>query len=254
MPEGQTFQLDLHQNWTWYCLLLGLGFVITFILSGLATQHIGMTLTSMANNVSLVIPVVFSIVVLGVSQGLGIYNYIGLALAIIAVGIATFKPSELNKEQKQTGIMTKGGLALAVFLMYGLTNTAINYLNLNFIPNPSLVIPVTLVMILGAVISGLVLLGLRLIQQKETFNSRNIIAGFTLGIPNFLSFYFLILALTYYENNGAYVYPLYNIGVIFVSAIISVIFFKEKLSTINKLGLAMAITAIVLISWQGIFM
>ena len=52
MPKGQSFALDLSQNWTWYCLLLGIGFIVTFLLAGLATQRMGITATSLANNVS----------------------------------------------------------------------------------------------------------------------------------------------------------------------------------------------------------
>jgi len=40
MPEGQSFSLNLAENWTWFCLALGLGFIITFILSGLSTQRL----------------------------------------------------------------------------------------------------------------------------------------------------------------------------------------------------------------------
>ncbi len=250
MPDNQFFNLDLSQNWTWYCLALGLGFILTFILSGLATQKIGMTLTSLANNVSLVIPVLFSLLVLNQENNFDAFNYLGISLAILSVAISTFKA---DKNKKEGSVLIQSLLAVGVFLMYGITNTTINYLNLKFIPNPNLVIPVTLVMILGAAISGILLLAIRLIQKKERFNPKNIIAGVTLGIPNFLSFYFLLLALTYFKNNGAYVYPIYNIGVILVSALISITFFKEKLSNLNKIGLLMAIVAIALISWQGIF-
>jgi len=252
MPEGQHFKLNFTENWTWYSLALGVGFILTFVLSGLATQKIGMTITSMANNISLVIPVMFSLFVLKIGrETFDIYNYLGIVLALIAVGIATFKSD--GKNQNSKSFFTKGILALAVFFMYGITNAIINLLNLKYIPNPDRVVPVTLVMVLGAIISGWIIMLFKVLKGEEKLKLRNVVAGVSLGIPNFLSFYFVILALGNFGNNGAFVYPIYNIGVILLATLVSIIFFKEKLSNINKLGLVLAVLAIVLISWQGLY-
>jgi drug/metabolite transporter (DMT)-like permease len=249
MPEEQSFRLDLSQNWTWYSLALGVGFIITFILSGLATQKIGMTITSMANNVSLVIPVLFSLLVFeGGGKAFDWINYLGLLLAVVSVAIATFK-SESNIKAK---FWLQGGLALAVFWLYGITNTAINYLNITYIADASKVVPVTLVMVLGAAISGIIILIIKLLIGTEKLESKNILAAFTLGVPNFLSFYFLILTLGYFGNSGAFVYPIYNMGVILISAFVAILFFREKVSILNKLGLFLAVIAILMISWQEI--
>jgi drug/metabolite transporter (DMT)-like permease len=250
MPDGQTFGLDLLQNWTWYSLALGVGFIITFILSGLATQKIGMTITSMANNVSLVIPVLFSLLVFDSGgKAFDWINYSGLALAILSVAIATFKTEKGIK----ANFWLQGGLALAVFLMYGITNTAINYLNITYIADATKVVPVTLVMVLGAAVSGIIILIIRVLNGSEKIEGKNILAAVTLGIPNFLSFYFLILTLGYFGNSGAFVYPIYNMGVILVSAFVAILFFKEKVSNLNKLGLFFAVIAILMISWQEVF-
>ncbi len=252
MPAGQKFSMPLAENWVWFSLLLGFGFIITFILSGASTQKIGMTITSLANNISLVIPVLFSLLVFntGEIQFSGL-NYFGLILAILAIGIATFKSGDTG--QQQANWLTTGGLALAVFLMYGITNTAINYLNIKYIADPSRTIPVTLVMIFGAIMGGLFLLLYNYFAKKEKLELKNLMAAITLGIPNFLSFYFLILTLGHFGNSGAFVYPVYNIGVIAVSALVSIIFFKEKISKLNTIGIALAILAIALISWEKLF-
>lgn len=250
MPEGQSFRLDFSQNWTLYSLALGVGFIITFILSGLATQKIGMTITSMANNVSLVIPVLFSLLVFGSGgKAFDWINYLGLLLAVVSVAIATFK----SESSVKANFWLQGGLALAVFLMYGITNTAVNYLNITYIADASKVVPVTLVMVLGAAISGIILLIIRVINGSEKIETKNILAAFTLGVPNFLSFYFLILTLGYFGNSGAFVYPIYNMGVILVSAFVAILFFKETVSNLNKLGLFLAVVAILMISWQEVF-
>lgn len=248
MPKGQSFELDLSEMWVSYCLALGVGFILTFILSGLATQQVGMAATSLANNLSLVIPVLANLLFFPVKNNFQLINYIGLVLAFVALFLVSIPSSESLK------IKTKGGwLLLAVFLMYGLTNTAINFLNLTYIPNPDRTIPVTLVMVLGAACSGIFLLAYRLIAKKETFHPETLVASITLGVPNFLSFYLLLLALTAFGNSGALVYPIYNIGVILVASLVGIIFFKEKLSRNNYIGLGIAIVSILLISFQSIF-
>ncbi len=247
MPAGQSFSIDFGQTWTWMALALGVGFIITFLLSGASTQRSGITATSLANNLSLVIPVTFSLLVLGGGKVFDGFNYFGLVLALVAVGLSTYKAPEKGASSQVGKAIW---LPLAVFLMYGLTNTIINYMNVRYITQANQTIPVTLTMVLGAVVAGLILLIVRLLQGKERVEGRNLLAAVSLGIPNFLSFYTLLLALSAFGGNGAFVYPVYNIGVILVSALTAALFFKEKLSLLNKVGLLLAVLAIGLISWQ----
>ncbi len=247
LPAGQSFSIDFSQTWTWLALGLGVGFIITFLLSGVSTQRMGLTATSLANNLSLVIPVGFSLLVFGsAGKVFDALNYLGLVLAVVAVGLSTYK----EERTKISGFSWYAVLPLAVFLCYGATNTMINYMNLNFIPSADKTVVVTLTMVVGAIAAGLAMLAVRLVQGKETIDRRSLIGAVTLGIPNFLSFYTLLLALSAFKGNGAFVYPLYNIGVILLAALTAALFFREKLLPVNKVGLALAVLAIGLISWQ----
>ena len=277
LPAGQSFSIDFAQTWTWLALGLGVGFILTFLLSGASTQRMGITATSLANNLSLVIPVCFSLFVFNAGQkagnGFDALNYLGLVLAVVAVGLSTYKGEEGGKGEKReegegsvrtqtlgtaqkpphrrTGRLGANVLLpVAVFLFYGATNTMINYMNLRYIPSADKTVQVTLTMVVGAIAAGLLMLVVRLIQGKETFQPKSLIGAVTLGIPNFLSFYTLLLALSAFGGNGAFVYPLYNIGVILLAALMAALIFRERLSTANKIGLALAVLAIGLISWQ----
>ncbi|GAB3988405.1 DMT family transporter [Spirosoma daeguense] len=257
LPTGQTFSIDLSQTWTWLAFGLGVGFIVTFLLSGASTQRMGITVTSLANNLSLVIPVCFSLFVFRTGTAtFDTLNYIGLILAVVAVGLSTYKKEP--EKSDSSGVATKQSrlnvlLPVSVFLLYGITNTLINYMNLAYIKSADNTILVMLTMVLGAIVAGLVMLTVRLIQGKETIQAKNLIASVTLGVPNFLSFYTLLLALTEFGSNGALVYPLYNIGVILLAAFMAALFFREKLTALNKIGLLLAILAIGLISWREFF-
>ena len=256
LPPGTSFTLDLGQTWTWVALGIGVAFVVTFLLSGASTQRNGITATSLANNLSLVIPVCVSLFVLGTSgRVFDGWNYLGLALAVIAVGLSTYRKGT-PAESAESGTLANsraGGAALlpvAVFLMYGFTNTMINYMNVRYVASGIHPVVVTLTMVVGALVGGTLMLVYRLIRGIDQFEWRSAVGAVTLGIPNFLSFYTLVLALSAFGGNGALVYPLYNIGVILLSAAAAALFFSEKLLTVNKIGLALAIVAIGLISWQ----
>jgi len=269
LPAGQSFTLDLTQNWTWLAIGLGVGFILTFMLSGASTQRVGITATSLANNLSLVIPVCFSLFVFGAGgRPFDTLNYLGLVLAVVAVGLSTYKkeqPEEHTPVLEEPASPVMGSvsganrpgrlgvgvlLPVGVFLFYGATNTLINYMNLRYIPSANQTIQVMLTMILGAIAAGLLMLLVRIVQGKETIQSKSLIGAVTLGLPNFLSFYTLLLALSAFGGNGAFVYPLYNVGVILLAALVAALFFREKLSMSNKIGLGLAVLAIGLISWQ----
>lgn len=243
LPSGTSFSMNWSADITYYALLLGVGFIVVFMLSGASTLKSGITVTSLANNMSLVIPVLFNLLVFKTSQNFDFLNYVGLMLAFLAVYLSTWKKAGEETAQKTNNFI----LPLLVFLMYGITNTAFNYLNFKYVSASSTTIAFMLTACLGAVVSGLFLL----IYQRKAIVFRNLMAAIPLGIPNFLSFYFLLKALDVYKNNGAYVLPIYNIGVIIASACVGLFFFKEKLAKTNWLGLILALVAIVLISWTS---
>ncbi len=253
LPAGQVFTIDFSQTWTWMALGLGVGFIVTFLLSGASTQRMGITVTSLANNLSLVIPVCFSLFIFsdGNSMRFDALNYVGLALAIVAVALSTYRPATLDAatagQPKSLGAVL---LPIAVFLCYGGTNTTINYMNIHYIPSADKTVQVTLTMVIGAIAAGAVMLLVRLVRGEIRLQAKSLLGAVTLGVPNFLSFYTLLLALSAFRGNGAFVYPLYNIGVILVAAAVAGIFFHEKLNTANRIGLGLAVLAIGLLSWQ----
>ena len=251
LSDNQPFNPDFHQPSTFFAMLLGVGFVVTFLLSGASTQRMGITATSLANNISLVIPVIFSLIILKSSQNFDVLNYLGLLLAMIAVVLSTLKKE--MKTEKRSLNTASWLLPIAVFIMYGITNTAFNFLNARYVTASGNTIPFTLTILIGSIAFGTIVLTIRLLQGKETLQLKSLWAAIPLGIPNFLSFYFLLKALDAFQNNGAYVLPIYNISVILFSAMIALVFFQEKLSGLNKVGLALAVVAIGLISHQGLF-
>jgi drug/metabolite transporter (DMT)-like permease len=80
-----------------------------------------------------------------------------------------------------------------------------------------------------------------------TWSLRSVLAAIPLGLPNFFSFYFLLKALDAYQQNGAVVLTIYNLGVILLSAFTALIFFKEQLTKKQWVGIGLGCGGIALI-------
>ncbi len=221
-------------------LLLGVGFVITFLFSGISTQKNGMAVTSLANNLSLVIPVLFGLFLMSQSSKLSITVIVGLLLAFVAIYL--FNPA-INKNENKGSY----GALIAVFVGYGLTNTTFSYLNASLSLQVGGTISFMLMALIGSIVAAFIVLNYQLLTNQLIINRQSIVAAIPLGLPNFFSFYFLLKALDYYKSDLAIVLPVYNIGVIALTALVAWLFFKEKLSNNQLIGLLIGITSIILL-------
>ena len=76
---------------------------------------------------------------------------------------------------------------------------------------------------------------------------KNIIAGIALGVPNYFSVHFLLEVLGS-GMEGSVAFPINNISIIVLSALLAWLIFSEKLSKINVAGIVLAVVSIVLIA------
>jgi drug/metabolite transporter (DMT)-like permease len=102
-----------------------------------------------------------------------------------------------------------------------------------------------------ALIFGLVVFGYKWNKQKQKIELKNIIAGVFLGLLNWYSTLFVLKGLDIFQVS--FFIPVYNVGVVALSALIGFVIFKEKLSRINWIGIALAIVAIILIANDNYF-
>ena len=93
-----------------------------------------------------------------------------------------------------------------------------------------------------------ILIGLNILFKNEKIAFKNVYWGILLGIPNYFSMLFLVKTLSYFPTASATIFPINNIGIVAVSTMVSVWFFKEKLNSKNIIGLLLSLTAIALIA------
>lgn len=235
--------ITFDKPWVLIAIILGAIFIGTFYLMALTTQKLGVTVSSIASKMSLVIPVVVSLFILNIaSREFVIYNYIGIALAITAILLSSIKNG--NSQKLRPFVLFMPAL---VFIFGGVIDTTINYTNHKYLTSETQgVFPI--IIFFAALCIGVAVL----LTKFQRISIKSVIAGSLLGIINYFSIYFLVKSLGAFDNDGAIVYPVINVGIILLSSISAVIIFKEKLSSINKLGLAIAIAAVFLIFYQEV--
>ena len=97
-------------------------------------------------------------------------------------------------------------------------------------------------------ISSAIVLIWKSVNGTLAWNTNSVLAAIPLGLPNFFSFYFLLKALDAYQNNAAVVLTMYNLSVILLSAITAYVFFKERLTNRQWIGLAIGCVGIALLN------
>ena len=210
----------------------------------ITTQRFSISVSSIASKMSLAIPVAASIFIFNVqSKEYDIFNYIGILAAFPAIYLVSRKNKESTTDMTPSSFLKL--LPLGVFLFSGIIDTMINYLNLHFLAESDH--GLFLIVIFG---SASIIGVLTIIIKKLKVTLTSIIGGILLGIVNFFSVYFLLKSLSEFGNDGALVFPLVNVGIVLLSAFVSIFVFNERLQLLNKIGLLVAMIAIILISYQ----
>lgn len=239
-------------------LALGIVFVVAFMLISLTTQKINVTAASLAGNMSLVIPVLFGLFIFqNNNKEFTLFNYAGLLLALLALGLGAIQVSPQKQKEPLSGYAPSSLLWLLpvlTFMASGTNNTLINFLSSKYYA-PTQTTVFMIIACVGALLAGTSVLLYKILLKGEKLELRSIVGGLILGIPNFLSLYFLLQALASFGNSAAFVFPIYNILSMLVSSLAAWLIYKEKLNPYNRIGLAVAVLAILLISYQelGLF-
>ena len=246
LDSGIKSDVIFNSEWIYICIPLGLLFIIIFYLISLTAQRISISTASVANKMSVIMPVLFSVIFLG--QQLSILKVVGIILAMIAVYLSTRANGKENVNPKLIW------LPILVFIGSGLIDIAINASNQFYIKSSYESALFSICTFLSAFIVGtIVLMYLIVVKKGISFNEviapKNILGGLIIGIPNYFSIYFIFKSLDANLLQSAQLFPVLNLSNVALSAFLGWAVLKEKLSVINITGIALAIISILLISF-----
>ncbi|MDP1801289.1 MAG: DMT family transporter [Bacteroidota bacterium] len=233
-------------DWIYICIPLGVLFISIFYLIAQTTQKISISTASVANKMSVVMPVLFSVIFL--NQQLSILKIAGIVLALVAVYLSTYSSS---KRSVNAGLMW---LPILVFIGSGLIDITINASNEFYIKSKDESALFSICTFLTAFVVGVCILFYKVsikrsLNFKEVIAAKNIVGGIVLGVPNYFSIYFIFKALDSNVFQSAQLFPVLNLSNVALSAFLGWLVFKEKLSPLNLVGIVLAIVSILLISF-----
>lgn len=228
----------VRSDWFLGTLLLGMLFISVFQIIAKASQILGVATTAIATKMSLIIPVVVSL--LFYAEETSFQKTLGILIALIAVYLG-------SKPNKEIPFSKKSWLFIFItFVGSGIIDAAINYFERFWLTDAEF--PMFSATAFGS--AGLTGIFWLAIQNKTNGSlelPKTILGGLALGIPNYFSIFFLLGALRQYQDSVAMVFTINNVGIVLLSSLIGVIAFVENKSWINWLGLCLAILGILLV-------
>jgi len=227
-----------HQPWLPWAIGLGCGFFSVFNLLAFCTRADGITAATIANKLSLVIPVLFSLFLY--NESAGILKIAGILLAIPAIYLAS---KIKDGEKKMHSIF----LLIVLFVGSGLLDTTVKYVEQAYLDTAGKQAIFPIYVFMAAATLGAIALTVLVLMKKIKLQARNVVAGILLGIPNYFSIYYLILLLHSGFMQSSAAIPVANIGIMLVSALAALILFKEKVTVYRIIGLVLALIAILMI-------
>lgn len=235
-PEIPAVSSIVKSDWFFYAVGVGVMFILVFNLLALASQKIGMGISTVANKMSLVIPIIAA-VILFEGETMTALKVMGIILALAGVYFTTMSGTKLNFDIKYLWLI------LVIFFGQGLADVLFNCAKEWYV-DASLNGLFFIVIFLSAGVVGLLKLIPKLINGSSKFAFKNILWGIALGVPNFLTLWFFFRSLDSGQLEVSQVNPIYNIGVVVISSLIGFIFFKEKLSLSNWFGVLLSVASI----------
>ncbi len=229
-------------------LLLGVLFVCVFNLISLTIEKNGVSVATVANKMSVVIPVVLAFIIYKDSPHL--LKIGGIIMALLSVFLVSSAPVSQTIETSvpTTKDKIKFILPIAVFLGSGLIDALVNYVQKKLVHSDAETSCFSGLTFFAAGIIG-VLAFIFFYKEKATIDiKKTIIAGIILSLPNYFSIYFTMKAIDANFIESSVLYPLLNVAVVLGSTLGAYLFFAEKLSFKNMAGIALSVIAIALIA------
>ncbi|MCH4824180.1 EamA/RhaT family transporter [Gramella lutea] len=242
--EGSDFSHVPGENWFPGALMLGVLFITVFNLAAITTQKSGLSVVAVATKMSVAIPVLCGIFLYNESTGL--LKIIGIILALAAVYLTSIKSKE--------GISIKSKnlvFPLLVFLGSGIIDTSLKYLETTYVSETDVGLFSSTIFATAGTI-GVIILIVQGIMGKLKITFRNILGGIALGIPNYYSIYFLVMALRSEGFDSSTIFTMNHVAIVTISTLVGIVLFREKLIRKNWIGLGLAILSIILVANSAI--
>lgn len=210
-----------------------------FICLALSIRSSGIVKTDVAQRLSLFVPLIAAFVLF--NEQLVVNKLIGIFVGLVAIVCSISwnkKPEDFQKNVWKYPFMVFAGMGIIDVLFKQVAqDQTVSYMTSMFI-----------IFVLSLIVAFAILI-YHIFVLKRKFDQAAIVWGSLLGVFNFGNIYMYMRAHRALPENPSIVFTTMNIGVIVLGGIIGIVVFREKLSTINRIGLVLAVISVLLITY-----
>lgn len=220
---------------------LGILLPVLFVILATSVKLTGIVRTDIAQRLSLFIPIVSAYFIF--HEQLSTLKLVGVAVGFAAIICSI-------PWQKGGGKATSGSWFYLLIVFVGMGAIDVLFKHLATFKAVPYTTSLFVVFIL-AFICSFILLFIKIARGKTKFSFPHILIGWALGAANFGNILFYLKAHKALANQPSTVFAAMNIGVIVMGTLVGLIVFNEKLSTLNKIGLFLAMAAIAIVTYAS---
>ena len=224
VPQAEGFSVTL-----WLGLVSGVLYLASFVVFQSNTRKNGIVLSAVFMKLGLLVPIVVSVLFFHESPTLT--QLAGFCIAIFAIVLINMK--------KEAGAHFGFGL-IALLLLSGCTDVTAKVFDVFGAERLSAQY------LFYTFFTAFVLCAVLAVRKKERPGYREVLYGIAIGVPNFFSSKFLLGALT--RLPAVVVYPSFSVGTMLIVTMTGAIVFRERLSRLQWLALAVIVAALVLLN------
>lgn len=215
-------------------IFLSLGVLLpsVFMFMSRAVEYAGIVRADAAQRLALFLQIIAAVLLF--NETLSQLRTAGVIVAFIALFLLLFKPASTMQSA------LKGSLFLAlVWMGYGFIGILFKQMAKmgNAFPNTLFISFALAAVLIFAV----------LLFKRTQWTVPSFVGGIVLGCLNFFNILFYIRAHQYFHDSPTIVFAGMDLGVIILSILIGLLWFKEKISKINGIGALFGVVSIVLL-------
>lgn len=241
----------LKADWLIDVIILGVIFMAGMVMLSASTRRVGVAISTVCSRASMVIPIIVSYLLIEGSAKPK-WLLIGLVLVAMTLTIWTDKP-ESGHKYTLLDILAP----VTVYLMFGASNAYLKVLQHRVTVNDTAaglseqVINSEISLVTASVFFVAMLTCIYSFFKKGEDGKRsplllkNVVGGVVLGLVNYFCTYTLMLSMKTIDSS--FLFPVHNIGIVAIGAIVGWLAFDEKLRPHQILGIVLAAVSIALL-------
>ena len=249
--NGEAVVNPLKADWLVDVIILGFIFMAGMVMLSASTRRVGVAISTVCSRASMVIPIIVSYLLI---EGSAKPKWLLICLVLVAMTLTiwTDKPQGGHK-YTLLDILAP----VTVFLMFGASNAYLKVLQHRVTVNDTAaglseqVINSEISLVTASVFFVAMLTCIYSFFKKGSDGKRsplllkNVIGGVVLGFVNYFCTYTLMLSMKTIDSS--FLFPVHNIGIVAIGAIVGWLAFNEKLRPHQILGIVLAAVSIALL-------